>query len=405
MLKKLFLVTTVLPFLAIHLSGQEYPTVHKTPQSVAFTANNSTPNSISPYVNGYFMVRDDNTGICRIMDSGLNQCGQVKLCRTLSFNFWPRFTEDGVATAVLEGEKCCIINTRGEIVKDFPYASCISHAFVDGIAMVKLTKSIITENGEFQRAPEEIRYIDTKGDFIYPELTSKNVYFGERYVSNVAPIKDGLRRYYDFSKERFGFLDADGRVVIPAIYTEAHDFSEGLAAVTTDETSIKQWGYIDVHGNTAIEPFVRTEPDDFHDGYAIITKMNGRKVFINKEKEVKTKELLVAHRFFNGYAIVRGEGTKALVLNTEMKIVNSFKKLFSSRLKYNENNQTITYGQYLLSPDCKVILDLGKHGRLQQPFEDEYALYNSISTSVSTKLLGFIDVNGEVKVYFVESEF
>jgi hypothetical protein len=52
------------------------------------------------------------------------------------------------------------------------------------------------------------------------------------------------------STVRYGFIDATGKMVIPAAYEKAYKFSAGLAAVKTGD----KWGFIDKTGKMAIEP-------------------------------------------------------------------------------------------------------------------------------------------------------
>ena len=54
--------------------------------------------------------------------------------------------------------------------------------------------------------------------------------------------------------EYWGFVDRDGKVVIPPVYYDAHPFSEGWAAVNAGPPKKPQWGMIDVDGNVTI-PF------------------------------------------------------------------------------------------------------------------------------------------------------
>jgi hypothetical protein len=55
-----------------------------------------------------------------------------------------------------------------------------------------------------------------------------------------------------------GYIDRSGKVVVPPRFDEAHDFSEGLAAVRPKKTTIlgmgDTWGYIDKSGKYAIAP-------------------------------------------------------------------------------------------------------------------------------------------------------
>jgi len=393
-MKRFFFIASVLSALALPMWGQNYPSVHMDEQSTPFLANNSTAWSVSPYVNGFFLVRDDNTGISTIVDSTLNRCGKVCLSRS-DFSFWPQFTKEGVATAVLKDDVICIIDTSGKIVKEFPLGTRISRRFVDGIAMVEVRRD------KRIASPCDIHYIDTKGNFIYPHLTMKDVDYGSLDISKPYPLRDGRRAYYDPTKNRFGYLDASGKIVIPAVYTAVHDFSEGLAATTTVDANVKLWGYIGVDGETVIEPFVRHEPGDFHDGHAVVIKQNGKQLYMNKFGRLVSAEVDVAYRYFNGYAIITNGPKNSYVVNKEKKLVRRLESRLISSLGYNESNQTIIYDQYILSPDGKVLLAFDLSERLIHPFIDDYALYYSARTG----RFGFIDKNGRFKVYFVESEF
>jgi len=50
--------------------------------------------------------------------------------------------------------------------------------------------------------------------------------------------------------DKYGYIDANGRGIIPIQFDEAAPFSEGLAAVRVGE----KWGYIDKNGHWAIDP-------------------------------------------------------------------------------------------------------------------------------------------------------
>jgi hypothetical protein len=65
---------------------------------------------------------------------------------------------------------------------------------------------------------------------------------------------------------RCGFIDHNGRFLIPPQFYEAHPFSDGLARVTTAEES-GTTGYIDHQGHFVIPPHL-IEGADFSDGLA-----------------------------------------------------------------------------------------------------------------------------------------
>ncbi len=80
--------------------------------------------------------------------------------------------------------------------------------------------------------------IDTAGRFILPLEYENRTPFGEKYVyrDSLALVeRDG----------RLGFVDLDGRLVIPFLFDRAYHFSEGLASVSRDGL----WGYIDTRGD------------------------------------------------------------------------------------------------------------------------------------------------------------
>jgi len=69
-----------------------------------------------------------------------------------------------------------------------------------------------------------------------------------------------------FSHKKAGVIDLTGKLVVPYKFKEAHDFYEGLAAVTLDG---KKWGYIDKKGNLAIKP-IYDYAWDFAEGTAVV---------------------------------------------------------------------------------------------------------------------------------------
>ncbi|MBO7364355.1 MAG: WG repeat-containing protein, partial [Lachnospiraceae bacterium] len=71
-------------------------------------------------------------------------------------------------------------------------------------------------------------------------------------------------------EERYGYLDRENRVVIPAQYTRISAFSEGLAAVAVRGEGGQVYGYIDTEGEVQI-PFQYSHAESFRDGMAVVT--------------------------------------------------------------------------------------------------------------------------------------
>lgn len=75
----------------------------------------------------------------------------------------------------------------------------------------------------------------------------------------------------------FGFIDVNGRAVIPIEYNYAEDFSEGLAVV---RHRTGKWGYIDTTGREAI-PTQFNFAESFSYGIAKV-RLDGKQGCIDK---------------------------------------------------------------------------------------------------------------------------
>lgn len=88
---------------------------------------------------------------------------------------------------------------------------------------------------------------------------------GEDFI----PVKyDSLGLYSDnmlVAKvgDKYGFLNEEGKETVPFAYSQAHDYSEGLAAVVDEHGKFL---FIDILGNVAIKPKKYDRVDDFQNG-------------------------------------------------------------------------------------------------------------------------------------------
>lgn len=70
---------------------------------------------------------------------------------------------------------------------------------------------------------------------------------------------------------KHGYTNGVGVIKIPFIFDDAMPFSEGLAAVAKkDEFNIKKWGFIDTQGKLVIPYTYTNKPGNFHSGRALI---------------------------------------------------------------------------------------------------------------------------------------
>jgi len=107
-------------------------------------------------------------------------------------------------------------------------------------------------------------FMDVNGKLVIPQIYKEVGRFTEglAYVMN----KDKLR----------GFVDTTGKEVVPCIYQYAYDFSEGLACVQMDD----KWGFIDKTGEVSI-PIQYHWVYSFKDGLAPRCQRSGIVYFIS----------------------------------------------------------------------------------------------------------------------------
>lgn len=146
-------------------------------------------------------------------------------------------------------------------------------------------------------------YIDTEGKEVIPPRFEKAEIFSE----GLAAVRKG---------KRWGYVDRKGHETIACRYGYAMPFSEQMAAVVKNG----KWGYVDRKGHEVIpcryvtdidntENDVSTEPapTPFHEGLAAVHDGNGKWGYINKkgETEIPLKiEALCAGRFAEGLACI-----------------------------------------------------------------------------------------------------
>ena len=101
---------------------------------------------------------------------------------------------------------------------------------------------------------------------------------------------------------KFGFIDKTGKEVIPLIYNDVYDFSEGLARVEFDNCD---YGYIDKTGKVVITCEDYDDVDDFSEGLAPV-ELDDQYGYIDKTgKEVIPCIYDYAWSFCEGLASVK----------------------------------------------------------------------------------------------------
>ncbi|NDW17633.1 WG repeat-containing protein [Dysgonomonas sp. 216] len=151
------------------------------------------------------------------------------------------------------------------------------------------------------------------------------------FFSNISfRYKEGLLLLKDNNK--YGFINRQGRIVIPFLYEKASSFCEGLAAVCFN----KKFGYIDKE-NSIVIPFIYDNAKDFNNGQALVS-INNEWIYI----DTKGKLCLIpdlSFRYKNNIAksqpLIKDDIQSVGCINIEGNLALSC--IYDYPFSYNEN--------------------------------------------------------------------
>ncbi|PUZ27199.1 WG containing repeat-containing protein [Chitinophaga costaii] len=229
--------------------------------------------------------------------------------------------------------------------------------FSEGVAKVEISHdSTIADNDSMWSS---IGYIDTTGKILFEKILDDagNFHCGLAYIS---------KKVNDDSK--YGFIDKNGKEVIPCIYDKVENFSGNLTAVNTGST----WQIIDVSGKIVMND------------HLLITKRQ----IINAIAHTSEDEDIAPPAFHNGRMLVCQDGKYGYV-DTQGKIVLplTYYKAFD-----------FSGGTAVVAMDTVngSLLYKGK-GNLER-------LYNSLPSGPTKYKWTVIDTTGKVLYKFKEEE-
>jgi hypothetical protein len=285
----------------------------------------------------------------------------------------PQFSEaslfrDGIALVKTSGEngKYGFINEDGKYEIPATYQSAT--VFSEGLAWV------VVENG----APTAI---NTKGEIKITLQDAETVKIFSEGLAAFSIMKDGT--------EQWGFVDADGKVVITPQFSAIGNFSEGKCAVLNKEG---KWGYVDAEGKIAIN-YQFESADKFVDGQAAVTfdgkagsiDETGKYVINPQFNEIRTDGDLYAIKQGDKWGWADKEGK--ITINPQFEDVVSFSGGDIAPVKMGDN-----WGY--VDKEGKVTINPQFDGGL--PFASGFALVES------GKKIGLIDAEGK---YLVNPQF
>lgn len=238
----------------------------------------------------------------------------------------------------------------------------------------------------------KVGYIDKTGKLIIPAKYDRAYEFSE-----------GLAPVYKFKKEAgskyealyYGFVDKTGKEVIPIKYRHpagalSHSyFSEGMAIVSEGYNYLSvTYGFINKSGKLAV-PTKYNQCKPFHEGLAAVSR-NGKWGFVDKSgKEIIPLIYEQCAPFYEGLASVRMNGKPCVIDRTGKIIVPAKYQGISS---YSEGLAVVTRN--------------GKSGYIDRAgkevipciYDDAGDFHDGRATVTVNGKMGFIDKKGEVVI-------
>jgi hypothetical protein len=216
----------------------------------------------------------------------IDKTGKVAIQPQFYVSETEKHRDDELRNAIFSGGMAPVHNDRVvEGAESAPSCGYIDHKgrlltpikFLEGGAFVNDRARVwVRDQSQFHH---RWGFINRKGDIVV-----KPIYMNvQDYSENLAPVLD--------YKGRWGYIDYSGKYKLPAEYTEATRFVDGVAAVAVVENDRSVWGYIKSDGTWLVKPqFERA--DSFADDEAYCckncsSKSTKEEFWINKDGTIE----------------------------------------------------------------------------------------------------------------------
>jgi hypothetical protein len=283
-----------------------------------------------------------------------------------------RIAVEGRLEPKRNGEKVGFVDYHGQFKISPTFDDALP--FSDGMAAVKIN--------------DKWGFIDAAGDLVIQPKFSNAYYFREgvgiaRFEESGDVLIDKMGKtlatefgFVDLVSEgrvpatrngKSGYLDLQGKMVIPIIYDAGRSFSDGLAAVEKNN----KWGYVDRDGRTVI-PFVLDEAGQFGNGLAP-AKVGTRTGFISKSGSFSFD---LPFSYAPGFLTGDLE-SNTLVAETDVSRFWTVDRRFG----YVNSSGKVIWGPIEGSPDHPPLLGWSEEAKTQS--------CEGIPEAVKTKIAGF----------------
>jgi WG containing repeat len=173
-------------------------------------------------------------------------------------------------------EHCGYKDLAGRVVVEPQLGQCM--AFSEGVALVQERGKSwdLQRTLDMSHSPTDWGYIDENGKYLL-KFKARDYLPGGSFIEGLAPI-------YNAKTHKYGYIDHNGKIAIPAQFDFAESFSEGFAGVCSGEfhrpgqgfwlsqkevakIATHRCGFIDHSGELKI-PYSWNSVGGFHEGKA-----------------------------------------------------------------------------------------------------------------------------------------
>lgn len=206
-----------------------------------------------------------------------------------------------------------IVNKQGKTTKITALGAIyeIGDFNEDGIAAVTIPGS-----GKAWR--EHTAFINTKGLPVYRSLW-RECHFG--FIGELGPFRNGLARFHDAKTSKSGYVNKMGKIIIPVIYEDTSDFSEGYAVVRTQVEGTHKYIFIDTTGKQIIPRTFSRKPTPFVHGYSVVQKTDDSYVMMDKQGNIKTQSFKALSTFYDNGRAFAEDSKGVLILNEKFEMI------------------------------------------------------------------------------------
>ncbi|MGG9972386.1 WG repeat-containing protein [Ferruginibacter sp. SUN002] len=210
-----------------------------------------------------------------------------------------------------------------------------------------------------------------------------------------------IRPFQFFPNQKWGYINSDGIIVIPAMYDFASNFHNGLAFVELDKKKF----YITTQNKNAFGKYF-AYANDFNEGLAFVGQKKGKDLLfgvIDKTgKLILPYNYLAGSHFEEGIAVVTNKKGKAVYIDTTGKV------LFHHKPDYLLSNYSKESGLFLLEKSMGRFksskygyINLEGKEIIKPQFEYAHGFKFGLAPVRKDSLYGFIDNKGKQRIPFI----